>query len=34
MKILIAYFSETGNTAKIAQAIYEEVLSQGHEVHL
>ena len=34
MKILIAYFSETGNTAKIAQAIYEEVFSQGHEVHL
>lgn len=34
MKILIAYFTQTGNTEKIARAIYEEVLSQGHEVHL
>jgi len=32
--ILIAYFTQTGNTEKIARAIYEEVLSQGHEVHL
>ena len=34
MNILIAYFSQTGNTAKVARAIYEEVLSQGHKVHL
>jgi flavodoxin len=34
MKVLIAYFSLTGNTAKIARVISEEVLSRGHEVHL
>ena len=34
MKILIAYFTQTGNTEMIARAIYEEVLSQGHKVHL
>jgi len=34
MKVLIAYYSETGNTAQVAQAIGEEVQSQGHEVHL
>ena len=34
LKILITYFTQTGNTEKIARAIYEEVLSQGHEVHL
>jgi multimeric flavodoxin WrbA len=34
MRILLAYYSETGNTAKIAQAIYAEVSSQGHEAHL
>jgi len=34
MKVLIAYYSQTGNTAKVARAIYEEVASQGHEVHL
>ena len=34
MKILIAYFTQTGNTEKVARAIYEEVLSQGHEAHL
>ncbi len=34
MNTLIAYFSQTGNTAKVARAIYEEALSQGHEVHL
>ncbi|MCP4541356.1 MAG: hypothetical protein GY832_29850 [Chloroflexi bacterium] len=34
MNILIAYFSQTGNTTKVAQAIYEEVSSQDHEVHL
>ena len=30
MKILITYFSQTGNTEKIAQAIY-EVSSKNHE---
>jgi len=30
---LVAYYSETGNTEKIARAIYEEV-SKGYEVHL
>lgn len=34
MKTLIAYFTETGNTEKIARAIHQEVLSHGHEVHL
>jgi flavodoxin len=34
MNILIAHFSQTGNTAKVAQAIYEETLSQGHKVDL
>ena len=34
MNILIAYFSQTGNTAKVARAIYEETLSKEHEVHL
>jgi len=34
MKILIAYFTQTGNTEKVARAIYEEVLSQGHAAHL
>lgn len=29
MNILIAYFSQTGNTAKVARAIYEEVLCKG-----
>ena len=33
MKILVAFFSETGNTEKIARAIYEEV-SREHEAHL
>ena len=31
MKILITYLSQTGNTGKVAQAIYEEA-SQRHEV--
>jgi flavodoxin len=31
VKILITYFSQTGNTAQIARAIQEEVLSRGHE---
>jgi flavodoxin len=34
MKVLIAYYSETGNTAQVAQAIAEEIQSQGYEVHL
>ena len=34
MKVLITYFTQTGNTEKIAREIYEEVLSQGHEAHL
>ncbi len=34
MKILIATYSETGNTAQVAQAIFDEMVSQGHEVHL
>ena len=34
MNILIACFSQTGNTAKVARAIYEAVSSRGHEVYL
>jgi flavodoxin len=34
MKVLIAYYSETGNTAQVAQAIGEEIQSQGYEAHL
>ncbi len=33
MKVLIAFYSETGNTEKIARAIYEEA-SRDHEAHL
>lgn len=33
MKILIAYYSETGNTKQVAKAIYEEA-SRGHDVEL
>ncbi len=33
MKILIAYYSETGNTEKVARAIQEEV-ADGHDVRL
>jgi len=33
LKILVVYYSETGNTEKIAKAIYEEV-SKDHDVHL
>ncbi|MFX1318058.1 MAG: flavodoxin family protein [Promethearchaeota archaeon] len=33
MKILIAYYSETGNTAQVAQAMY-EALSKDHDVVL
>jgi flavodoxin len=34
MKIMIAYFSQTGNTAKVAQAIYEAAVFQDHKVYL
>ncbi len=34
MKILIAYYSETGNTAQVARAIGDEVAAQGHEATL
>ncbi|MBS7632205.1 flavodoxin domain-containing protein [Candidatus Bathyarchaeota archaeon] len=33
MKVLVVYYSETGNTEKIAKAIYEEA-SRKHEAHL
>lgn len=33
MKILVAYFSMTGNTEKLARAIHSEA-SKGHESHL
>jgi flavodoxin I len=34
MKILVAYYSETGNTAKVAEAIGEGLSTEGHEVDL
>ena len=34
MRILIVYFTQTNNTEKVAKGIYEELLTQGHEVHL
>ena len=34
MKILVAYYSETGNTAKIAEAIGEGLMAKGHEADL
>ena len=34
MRILITYYSQTGNTAKVARAICEAVSSRGHEVTL
>ena len=33
-RILVAYFSETGNTEKVARAIYDEVASSGHDAQL
>ncbi len=30
MRILVTYYTQTGNTQKIAQAIYDEVVSHGH----
>jgi flavodoxin len=34
MKILVAYYSETGNTAKVAQTIGESLVTRGHEADL
>ena len=34
MKVLIGYFSETGNTKRIAQAMGEEVTTGGHDVQI
>ena len=34
MKIMVATYSETGNTQSIAEAVRDELLSQGHEVDL
>ena len=34
MKILVGYFSETGNTKRIAEAIREEATAGGHDVHI
>jgi len=34
LKILIGYFSETGNTKRIAEAIGEEAKTAGHDVHI
>lgn len=34
MEILITYFSQTGNTKKIADAIFEEAVSLGNQVSL
>ena len=33
-RILVAYFSQTGNTEKVARAIYDEVASSGHDAQL
>jgi len=34
MKILVATYTQSGNTEKIARAIFETVQSEKHEVHL
>ncbi|MDD5265246.1 MAG: flavodoxin family protein [Candidatus Bipolaricaulis sp.] len=34
MRVLVAYYTQTGNTRKIAQAIHSELESLGHEVTL
>jgi flavodoxin len=34
MKVLVVYYSETGNTAKIAGAIHGAASSHGHKAHL
>ncbi len=32
MRILVAYYTQTGNTKRIAQAIHDELTSLGHGV--
>ncbi len=34
MKVLVAHFSQTGNTEKVARAIYDEVVSSGYSAQL
>ena len=34
MKVLVAYYSDTGNTGLVAEAIYDEVVSEGHQADL
>ncbi|MCU0521752.1 MAG: MOSC domain-containing protein [Anaerolineae bacterium] len=34
MKVLVAYYSQTGNTKQIAEVIHSEVLSRGYEADL
>jgi flavodoxin len=34
LTVLVAHFSQTGNTEKTARAIYDEVVSGGHDVRL
>jgi len=34
VKILVGYFSETGNTKRIAEVISEEAKAAGHDVHI
>lgn len=34
MKVLVAYFSQTGNTERVAAAIHDELLAQGHTADL
>ncbi len=33
-KVLVAYFSQTGNTEKVARAIHDSVVSSGHDATL
>lgn len=34
MRVLVAYYSETGNTERVARAIYEATRAEGHEADL
>ena len=34
MRVLVAYYSETGNTEKVGRAIYEATQAEGHEAQL
>ena len=34
MKTLVAYYTQTGNTAKVARAIHETVVAEGHTAEL